>query len=178
MLVACTAAVLVGVMRLDSWVALSMVPGAWSVSCADWRSFMLVAGVPCLLCSLAVPGVWSSLPVTRADLIRRQNKPGAAQEPTQAATSNAREDNRKNQCGTADTICQQVSSRLHERALPVVPVLIDTSRDRHTGNRTVLSASAAPSKARPYTLQNLCRRRVALHKLAVSVMVVCEEEQL
>ena len=59
MLVACTAAVLVGVVRLDSWVALSMVPGAWSVSCADWRSFMLNIGVPsqCLLCSLAVPGV-------------------------------------------------------------------------------------------------------------------------
>ena len=31
---ACTAAVLVGVMRLDSWAALSIVPGAWSARCA------------------------------------------------------------------------------------------------------------------------------------------------
>ena len=34
MLQAYTVVVLVGVMRLDSW-APSMVPGAWSVSCAD-----------------------------------------------------------------------------------------------------------------------------------------------
>ena len=33
MLEACTAAVLVGVMRLDSWAALSIVRDAWSVSC-------------------------------------------------------------------------------------------------------------------------------------------------
>ena len=31
---ACTAAVLVGVMRLDAWTALLIVPGAWCVSCA------------------------------------------------------------------------------------------------------------------------------------------------
>ena len=35
MLEACTVAVLVDVMRLESYAALSMVPGAWSVSCAD-----------------------------------------------------------------------------------------------------------------------------------------------
>ena len=35
MLQAYTVVVLVGVMRLDSWAAPSMVPGAWSVSCAD-----------------------------------------------------------------------------------------------------------------------------------------------
>ena len=29
--------------------ALSLVPGAWSVSCADWRSFVLIVGVPRLL---------------------------------------------------------------------------------------------------------------------------------
>ena len=31
---ACKAAVLVAVMRLDSWAALPIVPGAWSVRCA------------------------------------------------------------------------------------------------------------------------------------------------
>ena len=56
MLEACKAAVLVGVMRLDSRAAFSMVPGSWSVSCADWRSFVLIVRVPGLLCSLAVPG--------------------------------------------------------------------------------------------------------------------------
>ena len=66
MLEACTAAVLVaavlvGVMRLDSWAALSIVPGTWSVSCAGWQSFGLIAGVSCLLCSSAAPGVWSFL---------------------------------------------------------------------------------------------------------------------
>ena len=65
MLEACTAAVLVGGMRLGSWDALSMVPGAWSVNSADWRSFVLSVGVPCLLCSLAVPGVWGFLLVPR-----------------------------------------------------------------------------------------------------------------
>ena len=66
MLEVCTAAVLVGVMRLDSWAALSMVPGAWSVSFADWRSFVLISvvGALCILCSLAVPGVWDFLRVT------------------------------------------------------------------------------------------------------------------
>ena len=44
--------------------ARSMVSGAWSVSCADWRSFVLTVGVPCLFWSLAVPGVWSFLHVT------------------------------------------------------------------------------------------------------------------
>ena len=34
MLEACTSVVLVGVRRLDSWAALSIVPGAWSVRCA------------------------------------------------------------------------------------------------------------------------------------------------
>ena len=60
----CTVAVLVGGMRLGSCAALSMVPGAWSVSCADWRSIVLTVGVPCLLCTLAVPGVWGFLRVT------------------------------------------------------------------------------------------------------------------
>ena len=46
MLEACKAAVLVGVMRLDSWAALPIVPGAWSVRCAGWRSFGLIVGVP------------------------------------------------------------------------------------------------------------------------------------
>ena len=59
------AAVLVGVMQLYSWAALSVVPGAWSVSCADWQSFVLIVGVPCLMCSLAVPGVWSFLRLTQ-----------------------------------------------------------------------------------------------------------------
>ena len=63
MLEACTAAVLVVVMRLDSWVTLSMVLGAWSLSCADWWSFGLIVGVPCLLCSLAVPAIWDFLRV-------------------------------------------------------------------------------------------------------------------
>ena len=61
---ACMTAVLVGVMRPDSWAAVSMAPGAWSVSCDDWRSFVLIAGFSCLLCSLAVPGVWCFLRVT------------------------------------------------------------------------------------------------------------------
>ena len=71
----------------NSWDALSMVPGAWSVSCAFWRSLMLIVGVPFLLCSMAVPVVWrflratppwpASLPacsVTR----RKQQKPRAS----------------------------------------------------------------------------------------------------
>ena len=45
----------------ESWPALSMVPGAWSVICAYWRSSVLITGVPCLLCSLAVPGAWNCL---------------------------------------------------------------------------------------------------------------------
>ena len=39
------AAVLVDVMRHVSWAALSMVQGAWSVSCAYWRSLILILGV-------------------------------------------------------------------------------------------------------------------------------------
>ena len=62
------AAVLFSVMRLDSWATFSMVPGAWSVSCAYRRSFVLILGVSCLLCSLAVPGVWSYLRVTHSIL--------------------------------------------------------------------------------------------------------------
>ena len=38
---------LVGVMILDSWDAPSMVPCAWSVSCADRWWFVLIVGVPC-----------------------------------------------------------------------------------------------------------------------------------
>ena len=68
MLEECTAAVLVGVMRLDSspgsWAALSIVPGAWSVSCAGWQSFGLIVRVSCLFFSSAVPGVWSFLLAT------------------------------------------------------------------------------------------------------------------
>ena len=59
-----TAAVLVRVMRLDSWAPLSMLPGAWSVRCVDWRSFVLTVGVPGLLCSLAAPGGCGFLRVT------------------------------------------------------------------------------------------------------------------
>ena len=38
----CTAAVLIAVMRLDSWGAVSIVLGAWSVSCVDGRSGLMV----------------------------------------------------------------------------------------------------------------------------------------
>ena len=64
MLEACTVAVLIGVMCHYSWAALSMVPGAWSVRCANLRAFGLIAGVSCLLCYLPVPGAWSFLRVT------------------------------------------------------------------------------------------------------------------
>ena len=53
---ACMAAAPVGVMQLLG--CPFDVPGAWSVSSADWRSFVLNVGVPCLL---AVSGVWSLL---------------------------------------------------------------------------------------------------------------------
>ena len=45
--------------RCGSWDALSMVPGAWSVSWnyADGRSFGLIVGVLSILCSLAVPAL-------------------------------------------------------------------------------------------------------------------------
>ena len=46
----------------------SMVPGAWSLSCADCQLFVLIVSVPCLLCSLAVPGVWGFLRVTHLRL--------------------------------------------------------------------------------------------------------------
>ena len=55
----CTGAVLVGVMRLASWAALPMVPGAWYMSCADELSFGLIVDVSSLLFSVALPGVWS-----------------------------------------------------------------------------------------------------------------------
>ena len=61
---ACTAAVLVGVMRLLSCPYDGAWCSSWSVSCAFWRPFVLIVGVPCLLCSLAVPGVWCFLRVT------------------------------------------------------------------------------------------------------------------
>ena len=41
-------------MRVDSWAALSLVPGAWSVSCADGRSFGLIVGVICFFVSLGI----------------------------------------------------------------------------------------------------------------------------
>ena len=44
-----------------------MMPGSWYVSCADWRSFVLTVGVPCLLCSLALPGIWGFLRVAPVD---------------------------------------------------------------------------------------------------------------
>ena len=54
------AAVLIDVMWPDSWAVLSMVPGAWSVSCAYWRPVVFFGlSASCLLCSLAVPGVES-----------------------------------------------------------------------------------------------------------------------
>ena len=52
---------LVGVMQLGFWAAFSMMLGASSVICADWRSFLLTVGVPNLLCSLAMPGVCNPL---------------------------------------------------------------------------------------------------------------------
>ena len=49
---------LVGVMRLDSWAALSVVPGAVTVSFADGRPSGLIVGVLYfILCSLTVPGL-------------------------------------------------------------------------------------------------------------------------
>ena len=40
---------LVGVMRLDSWAAFSMAPGAWSVRYAYWRSFGLIGRLLCFV---------------------------------------------------------------------------------------------------------------------------------
>ena len=52
-------AVPVGVMRLLG----CPFDGPWFLvcECACWRSFVVIVGVPCLSCSLAVPGVWSFL---------------------------------------------------------------------------------------------------------------------
>ena len=67
---ACRVAVSVSVVRLDSWAAVLMVPGAWSVRCANSRSFdlsVLLLGVLRPFCSLptvAEPGVCSFLRVT------------------------------------------------------------------------------------------------------------------
>ena len=69
--VLCGTIVLVGVMRHGSWAAISMVPGTWPVSCADWRPFVLVARVSCLLCSLAVQGVCGFLRVTQIQCTRQ-----------------------------------------------------------------------------------------------------------
>ena len=55
----CTAAVLICVVRLNSRAALSIGLGAWSVSCVGLRSFRLIVGASGVLCSSAVPGVWS-----------------------------------------------------------------------------------------------------------------------
>ena len=59
MLEACTAAVfqVVGVRRLDSWAALSILPDAWSVRCAgSWSlAIELIVVVSYLLYSSAVP---------------------------------------------------------------------------------------------------------------------------
>ena len=51
--VACRVAVLMCVVGLDSWAGSSMVPGAWSVSCADYRSFGFIVGVLFLVVFLA-----------------------------------------------------------------------------------------------------------------------------
>ena len=61
MLEMCMAAVLVGVMRRDSWAARLMVRSAWYVSCAFLRPFVLILGVSCLSWSLTEPGVWRIL---------------------------------------------------------------------------------------------------------------------
>ena len=59
-----------GIMRLHSWAVLSTVPDAWSLSCADCRSFVLVVVVPCLLCSLPFASSrrlqWGYLRVTQS----------------------------------------------------------------------------------------------------------------
>ena len=44
-----------------------MVLCACPVSFAAWRSFVLIICVPCILCSLAVPGVWGCLGVTQQE---------------------------------------------------------------------------------------------------------------
>ena len=71
MLKAFTAAVLICVMRLDSRAALSIVLDAWSVNCIGLRSFGLIVGVSRVLCSSAVPGVWSLLRVKRSNVSMR-----------------------------------------------------------------------------------------------------------
>ena len=51
----------VGVVRLDSWAALSLVPGAWSVSCADWRSDGWIVDVLCFVFLGGTRGLWLCL---------------------------------------------------------------------------------------------------------------------
>ena len=46
----------------------NLVPGPSSVGCANWQSFVLIAGVRCLLCFLAGPGVWGFLGATHQQL--------------------------------------------------------------------------------------------------------------
>ena len=58
-------------MLCDSCAALSMEPGAWSVSCAYWWSFVLISGLPCPLCSLAMLRAWSFLRVTHKTIAAR-----------------------------------------------------------------------------------------------------------
>ena len=60
------AAVLVGVMRLLG----CPFDGAWSVSYL-LAVICVIVGVPCLLCSLAVPGVGSFLRVTQKSVATR-----------------------------------------------------------------------------------------------------------
>ena len=83
MLKSCMAAVLIGVVCLDSQAALSIEPGAWSVSCVGSRSFGLIVGLFCRLCSSAVPGVLSFLRVTQRhcgqDLPRAPSEQGRGQ---------------------------------------------------------------------------------------------------
>ena len=59
---ACTAAVLIGVVRLPG----CPFGSAWCLVCEVCRlgRLGLVVGVSCLLCSSAMPGVWSFLRVT------------------------------------------------------------------------------------------------------------------
>ena len=68
---ACTAAVLVGVLRLGPWAAFSMVPCAWSRSCANWRSFLFIVDVSFLFYT-CVPWRCQAFPVcafTHTDIV-------------------------------------------------------------------------------------------------------------
>ena len=66
MLETCMAAVLVGVMRLLG----CPFGGTWCFVCEVCR---LIEGVPCRLCSLALPCVWRSLRVRQTQQGHRQN---------------------------------------------------------------------------------------------------------